>query len=202
MLGAHFATGGSSSQPSLIEVQAAVDEAAEALTVAGHSLDQLQFSLSTLESEREEAKRRVDVALAKLHESDATLAAVAEELGQFGSQARSARSEATRLEERIANARAASEKDAGGLAELEARGLSVPEDVSVVSVGASFDMSALPVALDSIPLVPAASCDLAVDLALQTLGADRPEPGVRLIPPTLTARGSIAAPRSSGVATG
>lgn len=90
---------------------------------------------------------------------------------------------------------------AAALSELDARGLSVPQDVSVISVGASFDLSALPVALDSIPLVPEASCDLAVDLALQTLGPDRPEPGVRLIAPTHTPRGSIAAPRSSGVAT-
>lgn len=92
----------------------------------------------------------------------------------------------------------ADDAHAAVLAELDARGLSVPDDVSVVSVGASFDMTVLPVALDSLPLVPEASCDLAVDLALQTLGPDRPEPGVRLIAPTYTARGSIAAPRSSG----
>ena len=50
--------------------------------------------------------QRVDVALAKLHESDATLAAVAEELGQYGSQVRSARGEAERLERAIATAEA------------------------------------------------------------------------------------------------
>ncbi len=94
----------------------------------------------------------------------------------------------------------ADDAHAAALAELEARGLRVPEDVSVVSVGASFDLSALPVALDSLPLVPESSCDLAVDLALQALGPDRPEPGVRLIPPTYTARGSLAAPRSSEAA--
>ncbi|MGN8553915.1 UNVERIFIED_CONTAM: LacI family transcriptional regulator [Microbacterium sp. SLM126] len=94
----------------------------------------------------------------------------------------------------------ADDAHAAALAELDARGLRVPEDVSVVSVGASFDLTALPVALDSLPLVPESSCDLAVDLALQALGPDRPEPGVRLIPPTYTARGSIAAPRSSEAA--
>ena len=46
------------------------------------------FDISRLEAERLDAQQRVDVALAKLHESDATLAAVAEELGQYGSQAR------------------------------------------------------------------------------------------------------------------
>lgn len=91
----------------------------------------------------------------------------------------------------------ADDAHAAVLAELDDRGMSVPGDVSVISVGASFDLGALPVALDSIPLVPQSSCDLAVDLALQTLGPDQPEPGVRLIPPVYTARGSIAAPRSS-----
>lgn len=78
------------------------------------------------------------------------------------------------------------------LTELAERGLRVPEDVSIVTVGASFDTTALSTPLDSIPLIPAASCDLAVDLALQCLGPDRPEPGLRLIPPVYSSRGSIA----------
>lgn len=121
VLGGHFAAGGSSSQPSLIEVQAAVDDATESLTRAGHELDRLTFALSSLESEREDAAHRVDVALAKLHESDAALAAVAEELGQYGSQARSAKAEAARLEQAILTARESHTKDQAGLAELEAR---------------------------------------------------------------------------------
>src|SRR5690242_21488146 len=52
--------------------------------------------IARLDSERQDAQRRVDIALAKLHESDATLAAVAEELGHYGSTARSARAEAER----------------------------------------------------------------------------------------------------------
>ncbi len=121
LLGAHFAAGGSSSQPSLIEVQAAVDEAAEQLSTAAHTLERLTFDASTLEREREEARRRVDVALAKLHESDATLAAVAEELGQYGSQARNARAEAERLDQAILAATEARDRDLQGLAELESR---------------------------------------------------------------------------------
>ena len=127
LIGAHFASGGSSSRPSLIEVQAAVDEATEQLTAAGHTLERLTFDASTLEREREDARRRADVALAKLHESDATLAAVAEELGQYGSQARNARAEAARLDEAIEAARVARDKDLEGLAELESR-LSAAED--------------------------------------------------------------------------
>jgi chromosome segregation protein len=121
LLGTHYAAGGSSSQPSLIEVQAAYDEAAEALDAATHTVERLGFTLGTLEREREEAQRRVDVALAKLHESDAALAAVAEELGQYGSQARAAKAEASRLDQAIAGAEEARDRDLAGLAELEQR---------------------------------------------------------------------------------
>ncbi|GAB6983874.1 chromosome segregation protein SMC [Nocardioides pyridinolyticus] len=121
VLGAHFASGGSSSQPSLIEVQAAVDEAAEQLAEAIASSERLGFEMSRLEAERLEAQKRVDVALAKLHESDATLAAVAEELGQYGSQARAARGEAERLAQAIAKAEEARAQAVAGLADMEAR---------------------------------------------------------------------------------
>ena len=121
VLGAHYAAGGSSSAPSLIEVQAAVDEAAEQLAEVIAASERLGFAMSRLEAERLEAQKRVDVTLAKLHESDATLAAVAEELGQFGSQARAARGEAERLARAIATAEEARTQALGGLAELEAR---------------------------------------------------------------------------------
>jgi chromosome segregation protein len=121
VLGAHYASGGSSSQPSLIEVQAAVDEAAAALEQATHSGERLGFDLARLEEERSQAQRRVDVALARLHESDATLAAVAEELGQLGSLARSAKGEAERVGVAIAAAEAARDRDLAGLADLEER---------------------------------------------------------------------------------
>ncbi len=121
LIGTHFASGGSSSQPSLIEIQAAVDEAAEQLAEAIASSERLGFDMSRLESERLEARKRVDVALAKLHESDATLAAVAEELGQYGSQARAARGEADRLTQAIEKAEEARVQAVAGLADLETR---------------------------------------------------------------------------------
>ena len=121
VLGAHFAAGGSSAQQSLIEIQAAVDEADARLAEAVAAAERLGFDMSRLESERLEAQKRVDVALAKLHESDATLAAVAEELGQFGSQARAARGEAERLVRAIEQAEAARDQDLAGLADLERR---------------------------------------------------------------------------------
>jgi chromosome segregation protein len=121
LLGAHFAAGGSSAQPSLIEIQAAVDEAGTQLAEAIASSERLTFDTSRLEAERLEAQKQADVALAKLHESDATLAAVAEELGQYGSQSRAARGEADRMAQAIVKAEEARDRDVAGLAELEAR---------------------------------------------------------------------------------
>jgi len=74
LLGAHYASGGSSSAPSLIEVQAAVDEATEKLRVATASLERQAFEIASLENQRNQAAGRVEMALGKLHESDATLA--------------------------------------------------------------------------------------------------------------------------------
>ncbi|MBS4751359.1 chromosome segregation protein SMC [Nocardioides sp. zg-ZUI104] len=128
LLGAHFAAGGSNATQSLIEIQAAVDEATEALAEAVASAERLAFDLSRLETERAQAQQRVDVALARLHESDATLAAVAEELGQHGSLARAARAEAERLTEAIAQAESSREQALVGLAELEQRLAAAEQD--------------------------------------------------------------------------
>ena len=121
VLAAHTAAGGSSAQPSLIEVQAAIDDAQARLAEAGHTCERLRFAASQLEERRGEADRAVEVALEKLHESDAAMAALAEELGQLSSTARSAGAEAERLRQAIGQAEAARDRDVAGLAELEQR---------------------------------------------------------------------------------
>nr|WP_196791818.1 chromosome segregation protein SMC [Motilibacter deserti] len=90
-------TGGSAGAPSQLEVQAAVDEAARRLAEVTHDGERLRFALSAARQERSAAQEQVDAALARLHESDARMAAVAEELGQLGSAARAAAAEAERL---------------------------------------------------------------------------------------------------------
>lgn len=84
------------------------------------------------------------------------------------------------------------------IAELTDRGLSVPDDVSLVSVAASFDTAALALPVDVIPLLPEPSCDLAVDLAVRSLSSERPEPGLHLIPPVYHERGSVSAAPERG----
>lgn len=80
------------------------------------------------------------------------------------------------------------------LDELAQHGLAVPGDVSVVSVGATFDTSAFHPPIDSVPLVPQASCDLAVDLAMRLVEGDDVAPGVHLIEPRYDDLGSTAPP--------
>jgi chromosome segregation protein len=121
VLGAHFAYGGSDAAPSLIEVQSAVDEAAEKLTEATARSERLRFELQALEDERARQKESVEITLARLHESDAAMAAVAEQLAHFGSLAKASRGEAQRMAEAIAAAEEERDKNLSGLAELEER---------------------------------------------------------------------------------
>ena len=121
VLSAHFAAGGSSAQPSLIEVQAAIDEAEQRLTEAGHRYDRLRFAQSQLEEQHRDASSAVAETLTRLHESDAAMAALAEQLGQLGSTARSASEENERLAQAITRAEQARDSDISGLAELEHR---------------------------------------------------------------------------------
>jgi chromosome segregation protein len=121
VLGSERAEGGSASAPTLLEVQAAVDEADAKLVEAAHNLDRLRFALQRAVEEQEAAERDVRGALDRLHESDARMAAVAEQLGRLGAQARAARGEAERLERAIAAASEQLSADREALAELEQR---------------------------------------------------------------------------------
>ena len=121
VLGVDRAAGGSISTPTLLEVQAAVDEADARLTAATHSLDRLRFALISATEDQQVAGRDVQAALDRLHESDARMAAVAEQLGQHGAQARAARGEAERLERAIEAASEQLNDDREALAELEER---------------------------------------------------------------------------------
>jgi chromosome segregation protein len=121
VLGAAFAHGGSTHAPSLLEVQAAVDDANEQLVTTTHRCERLRFTLTQATSEEQQAQERVDSALARLHESDARLAAVAEQLGQLGSAARAAAAEAERLETSIASASERHNRAHQALSELRMR---------------------------------------------------------------------------------
>ena len=121
VIGNSIASGGSGKAPSLLEVQAAVDEAREGLAAATHRIERVRFEMSGALTEQRDAAQRVEAALTRLHESDARMAAVAEQLSQLGSQARAAAGEAERLTAAIRAASQARDADAATTSALEAR---------------------------------------------------------------------------------
>ncbi|MGH8774978.1 MAG: chromosome segregation protein SMC, partial [Jiangellaceae bacterium] len=121
LLGRGHGFGGSSSAPSVLEVQAAVDDAADRLADATGRAEDLGRRLRAAEHHRDDAAGRVTAALSRLHESDAELSAVAQQLGELGHVARSAAAEAERLVAAVADAEAARDRDLAVLAEPEAR---------------------------------------------------------------------------------
>ncbi|MGI8535604.1 MAG: AAA family ATPase, partial [Mycobacteriales bacterium] len=121
LLGVDWAVGGSASAPSLLEVQAAVDEASAAHDDAGRRQERLRFELPAARADVEQATADVAAALSALHRSDATMAALTEQLGLLASAARAAEAEAGRLGQSRVRAEQAHEADLSGLAELEQR---------------------------------------------------------------------------------
>ena len=121
LLGRRLAYGGSSSAPSLLEVQAALDEAADRLAEATARAEELGRRSAAAERRHDDAARKAAASLARLHESDAELSAIAEQLAELGHVARSAAAEAERLGAAAAEAEAARDRDLAGLAELEER---------------------------------------------------------------------------------
>jgi chromosome segregation protein len=121
LLGAAWAVGGSPSAPSQLEVQAAVDEAGAAVDAARSRQERLRFELAGVRAEVERLSEEAERALAALHASDATMAALAEQLGVAASAGRAAEAEAGRLEQSRLRAEQARDEDLVGLAELEQR---------------------------------------------------------------------------------
>ena len=121
LLGADWAAGGSASAPSLLEVQAAVDEATSQHDEADRRHTRLAAQVSVAQAALAERQVTVHEALAELHDSDARMAALGEQLGLLASAARSSEEEAGRLEQARARAEEARDRDLSGLAELEER---------------------------------------------------------------------------------
>ncbi|PPK98540.1 condensin subunit Smc [Kineococcus xinjiangensis] len=121
LLGANVAEGGSSSAPSLLQVQAAVDEAADALAAAARRHEGARAAVRTAQEEQAGAAQRVEAALEQLHQSDARMAAVAEQLAQLAASVRSAAAEAERARGTLAGVQERLVTDRHALVELEER---------------------------------------------------------------------------------
>jgi chromosome segregation protein len=121
LIGVDWAAGGSASAPSLLALQAAVDEARHRLDEATHRTERLRFALATARQERDSAQAEVDAAEAALHESDARMAALTEQLALLGSTARAADGEVERITAARAKAAQAHERHRDELAALTER---------------------------------------------------------------------------------
>ena len=111
VLSGWLAVGGSAGAQSAIEIQAALDAAAADAAEAEHEVDRIRFEIAHLQHEHDEAAAAAEAALARLHESDAELAAISEELSQVSSRARAACDEAGRLRQALEEAAAARERN-------------------------------------------------------------------------------------------
>ncbi|MFV0374683.1 MAG: LacI family DNA-binding transcriptional regulator [Microbacterium sp.] len=89
---------------------------------------------------------------------------------------------------------AAPEAHTAVLAEIAAHGLCVPDGASLVSLAAPAGVGENPPRLDGVPLVPRDSAERAVELAMQLLSGDPPEPGVYLTEPHYQDAGTVAPP--------
>jgi chromosome segregation protein len=107
------ARGGSKSSSSLIEIKALIEGLESKLQDITHNCDRLKFEISTATTELSSRQSDFDVALSKLNESDARIAALTEQLAVSGQNMKSAVAEVERLNTSISEATAAKSRDEG-----------------------------------------------------------------------------------------
>ncbi|MFG3348348.1 chromosome segregation protein SMC [Streptomyces sp. NPDC048018] len=127
LLGAHFAQGGSAGAPSLLEVQASVDEAAAELAELEVRCGLLETAREAAAERRGEAARLVEELTERRRTADREKSAVAQRLGRLAGQARGAAGEAERTAAAAARAAEALEKALAEAEELAERLLVVEE---------------------------------------------------------------------------
>ncbi|MEU1786953.1 AAA family ATPase [Streptomyces sparsogenes] len=104
LLGAHFAQGGSAGAPSLLEVQASVDEAAAELEELAVRCEELTGAQRAAAERRTECAARVEELAARRTAADREKSRVAQSLGRLAGQARAAAGEAERMAAAVAKA--------------------------------------------------------------------------------------------------
>ncbi|MEU6588036.1 chromosome segregation protein SMC [Streptomyces sp. NPDC046881] len=130
LLGGHFAHGGSAGAPSLLEVQASVDEAAAELAELEVRCQELAGEQRTAAERRKRAAALVEELAERRRAADREKSAVAQQLGRLAGQARGAAGEAERSAAAAARAQEALEKAVQEAEELAER-LAVAEEMPV-----------------------------------------------------------------------
>ncbi|MFC8859159.1 chromosome segregation protein SMC, partial [Streptomyces sp. NPDC057144] len=130
LLGAHFAQGGSAGAPSLLEVQASVDQAAAELEELGVRCEELAGAQETAVARRRECAALVEELGERRRAADREKSSVAQQLGRLAGQARGAAGEAERSAAAAARAQEALDKALMEAEELAER-LAVAEEMPV-----------------------------------------------------------------------
>ncbi|GAA5212521.1 chromosome segregation protein SMC [Streptomyces thinghirensis] len=130
LLGAHFAQGGSAGAPSLLEVQASVDQAAAELEELGVRCEELAEAQDAAVERRRECAALVEELGERSRAADREKSAVAQQLGRLAGQARGAAGEAERSAAAAARAQEALDKALMDVEELAER-LAVAEEMPV-----------------------------------------------------------------------
>ncbi|WP_031485140.1 chromosome segregation protein SMC [Streptomyces bicolor] len=130
LLGAHFAHGGSAGAPSLLEVQASVDEAAAELEELAVRCEELTEAQHAAGERRKECAALVEELGERRRAADREKSSVAQQLGRLAGQARGAAGEAERSVAAAARAQEALDKALEEVEELAER-LAVAEEMPV-----------------------------------------------------------------------
>ena len=127
VFGAHWAVGGSARGESVIEVQAAVDEARDRMLAAERTLQRTAAELEGARAEQQSRRDEVGQAKEALSEAKVRRATSAERLNRMQQAARSAEAEVERLRNQRAKVEQSREDALAKLAELEERLTAVAE---------------------------------------------------------------------------
>ncbi|MFF8972090.1 AAA family ATPase [Streptomyces sp. NPDC014995] len=130
LLGAHFAHGGSAGAPSLLEVQASVDEAAAELEELAVRCEELTGAQQAAGERRRECAGLVEELGERRRAAEREKSAVAQQLGRLAGQARGAAGEAERSAAAAARAQEALDRAVEEAEELAER-LAVAEEMPV-----------------------------------------------------------------------
>ncbi|MEU1852066.1 chromosome segregation protein SMC [Streptomyces sp. NPDC019990] len=130
LLGSHFAHGGSAGAPSLLEVQASVDEAAAELEELAVRCDELTDAQHAAVERRKAAAALVEELGERRRAADREKSSVAQQLGRLAGQARGAAGEAERSTAAAARAQEALDRALAEVEELAER-LAVAEEMPI-----------------------------------------------------------------------
>ena len=101
LVGRGRASGGSTSRSSLIEITSMIEKSEIELQKHAHDCDRIRFEISSAENRMRSDQNIYDQSLAKLNESDAAMAGLAEQIAAAGQNVRSSSAEVDRLAKSI-----------------------------------------------------------------------------------------------------